>query len=87
LLIEQAEAFGDSPEDPLLLFSILYGFWAANFLAFNGDALRELAMQFLALAEKQRATGARMIGHPARQVGSLRSAHSVGAPAWGSKWT
>ena len=63
LLIEQAEALGDSPEDPLLLFSILYGFWAANFLAFNGDALRELAMQFLALAEKQRATGARMIGH------------------------
>jgi predicted ATPase len=45
LLIEQAEALGDSPEDPLLLFSILYGFWAANFLAFNGDALRELAMQ------------------------------------------
>jgi predicted ATPase len=63
LLIEQAEALGDSPEDPLLLFSILYGFWAANFLAFNGDALRELAMQFLALADKQRATGARMIGH------------------------
>jgi class 3 adenylate cyclase/predicted ATPase len=63
LLIEQAEALGEPPEDPLLLFSILYGFWAANFLAFNGDALRELAMQFLALADKQRATGARMIGH------------------------
>jgi class 3 adenylate cyclase/tetratricopeptide (TPR) repeat protein len=63
LLIEQAETLGDCPEDPLLLFSILYGFWATNFLAFNGDALRELAMQFLALAEKQRATGARMIGH------------------------
>ena len=42
-----------SPEDPLLLFSILNGFWAANFVAFNGEALRELAAQFLALAEKQ----------------------------------
>src|SRR5262249_45214454 len=27
LLIQQAEAFGEPPEDPLLLFSVLYGFW------------------------------------------------------------
>ena len=52
--IEQAEALGEPPEDPLLLFSVLYGFWVANFVAFNGDAMRELAAQFLALAEKQR---------------------------------
>ena len=39
LLIEQAEALGEPPEDPLLLFSVLYGFWVANFMAFNGDAL------------------------------------------------
>ena len=63
LLIEQAEALGEPPEDPLLLFSVLYGFWVANFVAFNGDALRELAAQFLALAEKQRATVPLMIGH------------------------
>ena len=56
LLIEQAETLGEPPEDPLLLFSVLYGVWAAHFIAFNGDALRELAVQFLALAEKQRAT-------------------------------
>ena len=56
LLIEQAEALGEPPEDPLLLFSVLYGFWVANFVAFNGDVVRELAAQFLALAEKQRAT-------------------------------
>ena len=37
LLIEQAEALGEPPEDPLLLFSVLYGFWIANFVAFNGD--------------------------------------------------
>jgi predicted ATPase len=63
LLIEQAEALGEPPEDPLLLFSVLYGFWTANFAAFNGDAVRDVAAQFLALAEKQRATGPLMIGH------------------------
>ena len=31
LLIEQAEALGEPPEDPLLLFSVLFGFWVANF--------------------------------------------------------
>ena len=63
LLIEQAEALGEPPEDPLLLFSVLYGFWVANFVAFNGDVVRDLAAQFLALAEKQRATVPLMIGH------------------------
>ena len=30
MLIEQAEALGEPPEDPLLLFSVLYGFWVAS---------------------------------------------------------
>ena len=30
LLIGQAEALGAPPEDPLLLFSVLYSVWAAN---------------------------------------------------------
>ncbi len=63
LLIEQAEALGEPPEDSLLLFSVLYGLWVANVVAFNGDALRALAVQFLALAEKQGATVPLMIGH------------------------
>jgi predicted ATPase len=63
LLIEQAEALGEPPEDPLLLFSVLYGFWVANQLAFNGDVMRELAAQFLARAEKQAATVPLMVGH------------------------
>jgi predicted ATPase len=45
LLIEQAEAHGETVEDPLLLFSVLYGFWVAKLVAFNGDELRELAAQ------------------------------------------
>jgi class 3 adenylate cyclase/predicted ATPase len=69
VLIEQAETLGESPEDPLLLFSVLHSFWTANFVAFNGDALRELAGQFLTLAEKQKATVPVMIGH--RIMGSV----------------
>jgi predicted ATPase len=62
-LIEQAEAIGEPPEDPLLLFSVLYGFWVANYVAFKGDVMHELAAQFLALAEKWGATVPLMIGH------------------------
>ena len=61
--IEQAEALGEPPEDPLLLFSVLYGVWAASYVAFNGDVVRELASQFLALAEKRREIVPLMIGH------------------------
>ena len=67
LLIEQAEALGEPPEDPLLLFSVLYGIWGASRIAFNGDAMREQATQFLTLATKQRATVPLMNGH--RMVG------------------
>ena len=52
LLIEQAEALGEPPDDPLLLFSVLYSFWVADYVAFNGEGIRELATQFLRLAEK-----------------------------------
>ena len=63
LLIEQAEALGEPPEDPLLLFSVLYSFAIANYLAYNSDALRELSTQFLAIAQKQEATVPLIIGH------------------------
>jgi tetratricopeptide (TPR) repeat protein len=69
VLIEQAEALGEPPDDPLLLFSVLYSFWTTSFVAFKGDALRELASEFLALAQKQRATVPLMIGH--RMMGSV----------------
>jgi class 3 adenylate cyclase/predicted ATPase len=59
----ETEALGEPPEDPLLLFSVLFGFWVANYVAFNGDVACELAGQFLALAQKQGATVPLMIGH------------------------
>jgi hypothetical protein len=79
LFIEAAEALGEPSEDPLLLFSVLYSFWVANFLAFNGNVMRELAAQFLTLAEKQETTVPRMMGH--RLMGT--SLMCAGDPAQG----
>jgi tetratricopeptide (TPR) repeat protein len=63
LLIEHAESLGEPLEDPLLLFSVLFGNWVANFVAYNGEVMRELAAQFLALAEKQAVTAPLQVGH------------------------
>ncbi len=81
LLIEQAEALGEPPEDPLLLFSVLYGIWAASIIAFNGDTVLGLAGQFLALAEKQRATVPLMMGHRIMGASSLIAGNMVEARA------
>jgi hypothetical protein len=71
LLIEQAESLHEPIEDPLILFSVLYGSFAANILAFNGDRASEVAAEFLAPAEKQGTTVPLMIGH--RMMGSVLS--------------
>jgi DNA-binding winged helix-turn-helix (wHTH) protein/predicted ATPase len=63
LLIEQAEAHGESLEDPLVLFSIIYAAMVPSFVTFNGDALREAVAQVLALAEKQGQTPSLTIAH------------------------
>jgi predicted ATPase len=39
------------------------GFWVASYVAFNGDAMRELASHFLALAERQGTTAPLLIAH------------------------
>jgi predicted ATPase len=62
LLMEQAEAFGEPAEEPLLLFSVLYGNWVASAHGYNADVARDLAAQLLALAEKQEAAVPLMIG-------------------------
>ena len=62
LLIEQAEALGEPPEDPLLAFSILYSFWVANSV-FDVAFARNLAGEFLTRAENQGMAGPLMIGH------------------------
>ena len=63
VFIEQSEALGEPPEDPLSLFSALYGVWVVNYVVFNGDICRDLAAQFLTLAEKKRATVPLLMAH------------------------
>ena len=62
-LIEQSTAVGEAPEDPLLLFAVLYGAWVASHVAFDGETMRNLAIQFQSFAEKQKAVVPIMIGH------------------------
>jgi len=71
VFIERAEALGEPAEDPLLLFSVLFGIWGVNRIAFNGDAMRQLSAQFLALAAKQKATVPLMNGHRAVGISLL----------------
>jgi predicted ATPase len=79
LLIEQAEGLGEPLEDPLMLFSVLFGFWAASYLAFNGQVARELAAQFISLAEQQGAVVPLMVRH--RNMGVTLA--STGNPTLG----
>jgi hypothetical protein len=53
LLIEHAESLGEHPNDPLLLFEVLYSLSIAHQVSFNGDLVREVSEQFLALALAQ----------------------------------
>jgi predicted ATPase len=69
LLIEQAETLGEPLDDPLSVFSVLYGLCIANLVAFDGDVLRELAAHVLKLAEQQGATIPLLLGH--RIMGTL----------------
>jgi predicted ATPase len=62
-LIEQAEALGEPPENPLLMFAILNVFWNASYAAFNASEMFGFAVQILARGEKQEATIPRMMGH------------------------
>ena len=63
VMIERAEALDEHLEDPLLLYSVLYGFFIVKFINFEGDAAFALAKQFLMLAEQQKAPAPTMIGH------------------------
>jgi predicted ATPase len=63
LLLEKAEALGEHPEDPLVLFSVLYGLFVASVMAFNGDVSRDIASHTWELAEKQNASFPRVLAH------------------------
>ena len=63
LLIEQAEAIGEPPEDPLLLYSVLVGYASAASIGGNVRAYRDVADRILALAEKQEGLAPFILGH------------------------
>jgi class 3 adenylate cyclase/predicted ATPase len=67
-LIEQAERLDESPDDPSLLLSALFGQWIVNFISFDGDVAHELAARFLAFGEKEGTAVPLMVGH--RTMGS-----------------
>ena len=71
LLVQKAEALGEPPEDPLLLFSVLFGFWGANYVAFDGDVCCDLASHFLALAEKQGGSAPLLMAHRMMGISSM----------------
>jgi class 3 adenylate cyclase/predicted ATPase len=63
LLIEEAKKLGEPPEDPVLVFSVLFGFWLVTEAAYNGDELRKFAERFLELAKEQDLRMPLMVGH------------------------
>jgi predicted ATPase len=71
LLIEQAQALGETPDDPLLPFAALWGIWVTYFVAFDGDMVRKLAERIFLLAEQQDAVAPRMIAHRVMGISSL----------------
>ena len=78
-LIEQSEALGEHPDDPLLLFTVLYSSWVATFVEINGDACRNLAAQFLALAKKDGTAAPLLVGY--RMMGNALSCTGDLVPA------
>jgi predicted ATPase len=62
-LIKQVKELGEPLDDPLVLFSVLYGLWVASYNAFDGNKVQEHAAQCLAAAEKEGATIPLMVGH------------------------
>jgi class 3 adenylate cyclase/predicted ATPase len=78
-LIRRAEALGEPPDDPLLLFSVLYGGISAGYIAFDSKVFHELAVQFLELAQRQTATAPLCLGHRAMGIALLHEGDVAGA--------
>jgi tetratricopeptide (TPR) repeat protein len=81
LLIEQAEALSELPEDPLILFQVLFGAAIAGLFAFDRKVFGGLAAQFLSLAEKQSQSiplviGHRLVGHALFHTGDFTDARA-----------
>jgi class 3 adenylate cyclase/predicted ATPase len=73
--LDEAIAAGEPPEDPLILFSVLFGFWVANLVAFDGDLARKHAAEFMERAQQQHVTAPIMIGNTVMGISLLYTGH------------
>jgi predicted ATPase len=70
--LKKSETLG---EPPVRLLSALTGQWTVNFVASNGDMVRELAAQFLTLAEMQGSAVWRLVGQNLMGTSLLHTGH------------
>ena len=63
LLIEQRKRSENLQRTRYCCSRLLYGFWVANYVAFNGEAIREVSQDVLGTCGDARATIPLMIGH------------------------
>ena len=73
--LDEAIAAGEPPEDPLILFSVLFGFWVANLVAFDGDLVRKHAAEFMERAQRQDVTAPIMIANTVMGISLLYTGH------------
>ena len=62
-LLDDMQAGGEPIGDPLILLTALFGLLTMNIVAFNGEVLRQLTTEFLALAEEQGTTPLLLTAH------------------------
>ncbi len=62
-LVDHAERLGDSLEDPYVMSAVLFGFWVANFVAFDATAVCDVAAEALAVAGPEGDPVPRLVGH------------------------
>ena len=70
LLIEQAEDLGEPPNDPLLLFSVLYSFWLGGLVALTATRISTLRRSSLRMPRSK--------GRPSRSCSGIASRAFLG---------
>ena len=80
LLIEQAEALGEPPEDPLLLFSVLYGFWVGELCGVQRRRCASSRRSSWRSPRSKAATVPLMIGHRLMGISLMSHGRHRGRP-------
>ncbi|QIO64011.1 AAA family ATPase [Rhizobium leguminosarum] len=62
-LVDETQALEEDTEDKYVIFSVLFGLWAARFVSFQFDAVRDIAQQSMELAESYNSVVPLIVGH------------------------